>query len=196
MSRLATVVAGALVVALVAGCGERDGGGSADGDREAAPEGSVRYEDDRIAFTHPDGWLVEVDEGDEQRVRVQLRDEEDEPIAAVHVTWPVIHGDAPLEAFTTFFGVTDEELTVDELDESEPEVVGASETLLQRYRVTSADLGEDVAGEAWTLLATGEVGRNVAVTITLLDGAVDDPDELGDDIIGSVELAPSWEGAT
>jgi hypothetical protein len=177
-----------LVVAIVAGC---RGGTQAPPD-EVVGLPLVAYQDDRIGFVHPEGWRVQTDDGDEQRVRVELLDG-DQPIAAILVTWPVIHAHSDLDQFVTFFGVDRFDEGVEDLDQAGVDVPGAVGAELQTYAVSGRDeTGALLTGRAWTLLAAAEVGRNVAVTVTIEDDAVPDPVAVGDTVIASIVLTDDW----
>lgn len=142
---LAAVLA-ALVLVAVAGC---DGGPAADADPPETVDGMelVVYEDDRLSFAHPEGWDVEVAEGDEQRVRVELRDSgADHAEAVIEAGWPFVAAavEADLERTVRMFGREPDEPEISDFQQRSIEVPGAEEALLESYVQTDWVIGEEI----------------------------------------------------
>jgi hypothetical protein len=167
---------------------------------EAAPPPTLdgidlaAYDGPRLSFAYPASWDLDVSEGVEGRIRVEMSDEPDGPLlAAALAAWPILHDDPDdFDRFVELFG-TEAGDGIEGLANQDVEVTGATEALLQTYRVFGEDEERLLAGAAWKLLATGEAGRNLVLSVIILDDAVEDPEALGEAIIGSVELAEIWD---
>jgi len=187
-------LAGAVVGAslLIAACA--DGEATAPPPPPVAGVDLVTYDGPRARFAYPETWDLRVTEGAEGRVRAELVEEQDGPLlAAVLLAWPTVHSDPDdFERFVSFFGAEAGDDGVDDLVTEEIELPGTSQALLQTFTISCGD-DTFVTGSAWTLLAAGEVGRNLLVTLIILDDAVEDPEALGEAIIASVEPADDWE---
>ncbi|GEM_PF-3803806 len=188
-------LAGAVVGAslLLAACA--DGEAAAPPPPPVAGVDLVTYDGPRARFAYPESWDLRVTEGAEGRVRAELTEEPDGPLlAAVLLAWPTVHSDPDdFDRFVSFFGAEAGDDGVDDLVTEEIELPGASRALLQTSTISGGDDDAFVTGSAWTLLAAGEAGRNLLVTLIILDDAVEDPETLGEAIIASVEPADDWQ---
>lgn len=111
------------------------------------------YEDDRLSFVYPGGWELEVDEGDEQRVRVEKREGGAASAEAVILaSWPFLAAavEADLERLIRQFGREPEEPEIIDFEQRRIDVPGADEAALQRFIHTDWVIGEEITAQTWT----------------------------------------------
>lgn len=190
LSRIAAVAALALAVA----CSPAS---RADPPETGDVEGA-QWDDGRVAFTYPEDWEV-VEEGgaDEYSVRIEppgAREEDPNlPTGTIVVLWPFVGQDS-LEAVVNHWGADTDDPAVADVDEHDIDLPGATAALRQDYRVrdfTTDDLAEDPV-EYRTVLAMGEVGRALFVTVAAPEASDVDVDVVAEMVIGSLQLSTTW----
>jgi hypothetical protein len=165
------------------------------GDDPNADGAADVWDDGRVTFAYPRGWEV-VEEGgpDEYLVRLEppgARDEQaDLPTGTIVVLWPFVTRDS-LDASLNIHGVSDDDPAIEDLDERDTEVEGATAAVRQDYRVTDATGRGDPAGYH-TLHAMGEVGRTVFVMVAAPEDSEVELDEVASLVFEDLELRESW----